>query len=84
MKMDFISYHRGPGIFWFRIFGYGITFKDTTKYALLFSERYGYTKSLRLGKWYIRILTRRIKMRNESKESQETTGHGSRDDNRTP
>ena len=84
--MDFICYYKNTGIFWFRIFGYGLFFNDITKNPLLFSERYGYVQGLRLGKFYARILTRRTYrlMENESKESQETPGHSSRDDDRTP
>ena len=40
--------------FWFRIFGKGLTF--STNSPILFSERYGYRKTLRLGKYVIRYL----------------------------
>lgn len=39
------------GTFWVRLFGYGVTGKDTRTHGLLFSERNGYTKTLRLGFW---------------------------------
>lgn len=51
-----LTWHRGDGIFWFRIFGRGIVIEDRTKKRALFSERYGYTKWLRLGKWAIKKL----------------------------
>lgn len=42
--------------FWFRIFGYGIAGKDTRVWRLLFSERLGYTKTLRISNWSFKIL----------------------------
>ena len=47
-------YHKGFG--WFRLFGRGIKWKDTTRHSLIFSERYGYVKSFKIGKWLIGIL----------------------------
>ena len=44
------------GRWWFRIFGYGIVFKDTKRHKLLFSERYGYS-GFKIGKWFFKILT---------------------------
>lgn len=40
---------------WFRIFGKGIKYKHITQ-GLLFSERYGYTKFLKIGDWIIGYL----------------------------
>ncbi len=51
----FYAYHDN-GFLWFRIFGFGIVIKDTTKHAPSFSEKYGYTKTLRLGKYSISML----------------------------
>ena len=48
--------HKSDGRFWFRIFGYGLNFKDVTKHTLLFSERNSYTKYLKIGKWCITFL----------------------------
>lgn len=48
--------HRGYGLRWFRIFGYGLAIKDTTKARLFFSERNGLAPGLKIGKWYIRLL----------------------------
>jgi len=45
--------------FWFRIFGYGLSFQNREKYPALFSERNGYVKVLRIGRWSIRVLTRK-------------------------
>lgn len=38
---------------WFRLFGYGLTWKHESE-GLMFSERMGYTKYLRLGKWIVK------------------------------
>lgn len=40
-----MSYYKGEGIFWFRLFGYGLSFNKTMK----FSQRYGYSKYLKIG-----------------------------------
>lgn len=44
------------GFGWFRLFGKGIKWKDITKNQLLFSERYGYSKGITIGKWRISLL----------------------------
>jgi len=54
----FTVYHVGDGSGWFRLFGAGIAWKDTTRWALSFSERNGYVKMIRLGKWMLRYLPR--------------------------
>ena len=41
----------------FRLFGYGLGWRDTKKYPLLFSERNGYAKGFMLGNWRINIFT---------------------------
>lgn len=41
---------------WFRLFGFGLYWKDVNKNPLLFSERNGYVKNIRLGKWFIGVL----------------------------
>ena len=40
---------------WFRIFGYGLKWKHESR-GLLFSERNGYKKYIKIGKWYIGYL----------------------------
>lgn len=57
------SFTKGPisidvtkGSAWVRLFGYGLSIKDTTQHEPLFSERYGYTKHYRIGKYSITIL----------------------------
>ena len=51
-----LCWHRGPGIFWFRLFGYGPIFLSYATHRPLFSERHGYLKVLRLGTWRARWL----------------------------
>ena len=55
MKKIFDSF-KYRDLFWFRIFGYGLSF---SKGRLLFSERYGYTKYLKIGNIKISFLNRR-------------------------
>ncbi len=47
-----LYYHKSKNIFWFRIFNYGLCFNTTMR----FSQRYGYTKYIKRGKWIITIL----------------------------
>ena len=42
-----------PGLGWFRIFGVGLKWKDTTRHELLFSERQRITGRFRIGRWLI-------------------------------
>jgi hypothetical protein len=45
------------GGFWFRFFkGYGIQGKHIDKNIQLFGERNGFSKRLKIGKWYFQIL----------------------------
>ena len=53
-----LKYHIGDGLFWIRIFGEGVHIKDLTKHDLIFSERNGWTKTIRIGKWNIKWLSR--------------------------
>ena len=41
---------------WFRLFGRGLKWKDTSIHGLMFSERNGYAKRLQIGKWCIGYL----------------------------
>jgi hypothetical protein len=52
------EYHKEDGLLWIRIFGAGVHFKDLTKHDLIFSERNGYKKTMRVGKWNIKWLPR--------------------------
>ena len=51
-----ICWNQMDGLFWIRIFGIGLIIKDTTKIHVLFSERNGYTKLIKIGKWILRYL----------------------------
>lgn len=54
--MKIFSGYKTNGLFWFRFFGYGLHGKDTTKNRLLFSERNGYRKYLKIGNWIFRFI----------------------------
>jgi hypothetical protein len=54
--MRFWASYREKGFMWFRIFGYGLTIKDTHLFCKLFSERYRFSKFIMIGKWLIRGL----------------------------
>ena len=54
--MKIFSSYNSNGMLWFRIFGYGLSIKNMDIHRLLFSERLGYTKTLRIGKWSIKWL----------------------------
>lgn len=51
-----ITYHCGPGYFWFRLFGAGLSFIDDRLHRRPFSVRYGYRRVLTLGHWRIELL----------------------------
>jgi hypothetical protein len=40
--------------FYFRVFGYGLSIDSNRRVS--FSERYGYRKVLRIGRWAIEVL----------------------------
>jgi len=54
-KIKFWSFYSVVGFGWFRLFGVGIYWKDTSnqKYGMSFSERNGYKKFLKIGSWII-------------------------------
>ena len=43
------------GLWWFRIFGYGLHWKRISEHNLLFSERNGY-RGLKINNWFFKIL----------------------------
>jgi hypothetical protein len=57
-RWPFLCGSHRPGFGWFRVFGFGVTWKDATRHELLFSERYGYTRRLHVGRWRIGGLKR--------------------------
>jgi hypothetical protein len=44
------------GFNWFRVFGWGLHWKDLRCNPLLFLERNGYLRRLQVGPWSIRVL----------------------------
>jgi hypothetical protein len=55
-NMSVFSFYKIDGLLWFRIFGYGLHFKDITKHKLMFSERISKRKRLMIGFYLIKIL----------------------------
>lgn len=51
-----VKYERAKGIWWFRVFGYGLHWKDTRAHPLLFSQRAGFRKGFILGSWRFEFL----------------------------
>ena len=48
--------YREKGLWWFRIFGYGIHYKNTKLHLVLFSERTGRRRKLKLGRHHFGFL----------------------------
>lgn len=53
---DLFCYHASKGLFWFRIFGIGLSFEDSTIKPKRFSEREGLNEVWYIGKWRIEYL----------------------------
>jgi hypothetical protein len=51
-----LTYHFYKGGGWFRIFGHGLAWKNTKIHPKFFSERYGYSKHIMIGKWLIKVI----------------------------
>lgn len=45
----------GEGVWYFRVWGYGL---HATTRPPLFSERHGYRRTVRVGRWRVRLLRR--------------------------
>lgn len=54
-----VSYHFYDGGFWFRIFDFGICISNKIKNPPLFSERYGFFKVIRVGRYGFAFLKRK-------------------------
>lgn len=54
--MTFLQVNIGTTFGWFRVFGYGLHWKNTRRQPFLFSERNGYRKHLMIGPWSISTL----------------------------
>ena len=57
-KYRIFTIYFGNRIGWFRLFGVGMKWKDLRKHDLLFSERNGYTKYIRIRNWTFGYLKR--------------------------
>ena len=51
-----LAYYKGEKMFWLRIYWIGLSFKNINRWPLLFSERYGFRKYLRIGNIVIHYL----------------------------
>jgi hypothetical protein len=60
LNWGWLQAHKSDGRFWFRLFGVGLRFADRFKHRACFSERNGYYKVLRAGKWSVGYLRRLI------------------------
>ena len=56
-KKTWFYFYQENGFGWFRLFGYGLHWKDTKRHDLLFSERYKHTKYIMLCGYLIKLLT---------------------------
>lgn len=48
-----INFHKYNGGGWIRLFGFLLRWKNTEKWPMTFSEKYGHAKVLRLGKFMV-------------------------------
>ena len=58
----FLSGYRAKGFWWFRVFGYGISWKSLKYHNMLFSERediLGRRKGIKIRKWIFHFLRRK-------------------------
>lgn len=54
---EFFQVVKFKGGGWFRMFGKGLAWKDTTQHRPLFSERNGYAKCATVGRWMLTWLS---------------------------
>jgi len=59
--MKLLTYYKGPEIFWFRIFGYGLSIRSLRHGHVPFSIRYGYRKGLKIFDYYLEFLKKEKK-----------------------
>ena len=50
---DLLFMHYYNGLMWLCIFKEGFVIRDVNKHRLIFSEREGYKKYIKIGKWII-------------------------------
>lgn len=51
-----LGVHARPGLGWLRVLGLGVAWKDTRRHGLVFSERAGLRKRLRIGAWRVGVV----------------------------
>ena len=56
MANKLYSFYVSDGFFWIRFLQFGIVIRDTKKNPPLFSEREGFVKVIRIGKWSIKSI----------------------------
>jgi hypothetical protein len=61
--MKLLTYYKGREIFWFRIFGYGLSFISLKHGHVPFSIRYGHDKTYKLFGYRIELLKRTKKIK---------------------
>lgn len=54
----FFEWHRSPGLWWIRVFGYGLHWKNIERHPLLFSQRQPRWDAILWGKWRLQFLAR--------------------------
>jgi hypothetical protein len=54
----YVAGHRTRGLWWFRVFGYGLHWKNNRLHPPLFSERNGYDHRFAVGSWRFTVLRR--------------------------
>jgi hypothetical protein len=54
--MRAVQWYSARGVFWFRVFGWGLHIKDTAIHPLVFSERVGTRRKLMIGALAIGLL----------------------------
>ena len=52
------SHYSTKGLMWFRFFGVGLCIKNIHLHPLLFSERRGKVRIIKIGKWAVKVLNK--------------------------
>ena len=53
-KTRIFSKYKTKGFWWFRVFGYGLSYVNLTNGKLSFSERNGFSRYIKIGRWSFR------------------------------
>lgn len=57
-RFRWLAGYREPGLWWFRVWGYGLAWKDIYSHPLLFSQRRRRWTRLLVGRWCFQLLRR--------------------------